>query len=126
MPIRFRHRGSFKNLERFLSKMQRLDIAAAIEPLAQEGVRALRDATPRESGLAADSWDYKIVGSRYSVAVIWTNSDIEGGFPVAVMLQYGYGTGTGGYVQGRDYINPALRPIFDRIADEVWKVVTAA
>lgn len=126
MSVRFRHRGSFRNLERFLSRMQRLDIRRAIEPLAQEGVRALQQATPRESGRAADSWDYKIVGSKYNVAVIWTNSDIEGGFPVAVMLQYGYGTGTGGYVQGRDYINPALRPIFDRIADEVWKVVTAA
>jgi hypothetical protein len=76
--------------------------------------------------LAADSWSYEIERSGRSVTIKWLNTDIENGFPVAIMLQYGHGTGTGGYVQGMDYINPAMRPIFDSIADQVWKAVTSA
>lgn len=124
--ISFDTSGSFKHTEQFLKSVQKLDILGILDSYAQEGVSALSSATPIESGLAADSWDYEVSkeGSVYSIS--WTNTDVENGFPVAIMLQYGYGTGTGGYVQGVDYINPAMRPIFDSIADKVWKVVTSA
>lgn len=126
MDISFKDRGSFKHIENFLSRMRVMNIHKLVEPYAQQGVEALRRATPKDSGLSAESWDYTIQGSFRFVTITWTNSDTEDGFPVAIMLQYGYSTGTGGYVQGRDYINPALRPIFDGIADGVWKVVTSA
>ena len=83
-------------------------------------------ATPKDSGLSAGSWDYTVEQTRSSATITWINTDVEGGFPVAIMLQYGHGTGTGGYVAGRDYINPAMRPIFDQIAESVWKAVTSA
>lgn len=127
MPnISFSQSGSFNHIESFLKNAQRLNIVSVLEPLAQQGVDALRAATPRDTGLTAESWYYEIESSNGSVTIRWLNRDTENGFPVAVMLQYGYGTGTGGYVQGRDYINPALRPIFDRISDAVGRVVTAA
>jgi len=118
--------GSFDNLERFLAKVDKLDIGSIVAPLAQKGVEALRSATPEESGLAAQSWSYEVESSAGGVVISWLNTDIESGFPVAIMLQYGHGTGTGGYVAGRDYINPAIRPVFDQIADQVWKAVTSA
>jgi hypothetical protein len=118
--------GSFKNLEKFLKAMQKLDIKKLAEAQAKRGVAALRAHTPRESSLAAESWSYEIVQNGSNVIIRWLNSDVENGFPVAIALQYGYGTGTGGYVQGRDYINPAMRPVFDSIADDVWKAVTSA
>jgi hypothetical protein len=124
--ISFRSTGSTSKMESFLRRSQSLDIRSIVEPYAQEGVAALRAATPVDSGLAASSWGYRIESTRDTVKIVWTNTNIENGFPVAVMLQYGYGTGTGGYVQGRDYINPAVRPIFDKIADGVWRVVTSA
>ena len=124
--ISFRTGGSFKKTETFLRKISRGDIYQGLDRLALLGVNALALATPYDSGLASTSWDYEIKRSRSACLISWTNSDIENGFPVAIMLQYGYGTGTGGYVQGRDYINPAMRPIFDYIADEVWKVVTSS
>lgn len=126
MRIFFTQRGSFDRMERFLKRMQFLDIRSLVEPYAKEGVQALAAATPRETGLAAESWDYEIEATKEHVIIRWLNRDIENGFPVVVMLQYGYGTGTGGYVQGRDFINPALKPIFDKIADGVWKVVTTS
>src|SRR5688500_7686120 len=107
-------------MESFLKKAAKTDIHGILKTCGQEGVNALASATPVGSGLAANSWNYEIFGSGGVFRIIWTNSDVENGFPVAIMLQYGYGTGTGGYVQGRDYINPAMRPVFDRIADKVW------
>jgi len=92
----------------------------------EEGVYALANSTPSDSGLSADSWHYKVEKSGKSYSIAWYNSDVENGFPVAIMLQYGYGTGTGGYVQGQDYINPAIKPVFDKISNDVWKAVTAA
>lgn len=118
--------GSFKNTEAFLKKMSQLDIPSVLKTAGQKGVNALSAATPEESGRTAASWGYEISAKRGIYSITWTNSDVESGFPVAIMLQYGYGTGTGGYVRGRDYINPAIRPIFDSIADTVWKVVTSA
>jgi hypothetical protein len=119
-------KGSFKNTEAYLRKLSKLDISSALHAGGQEGVSALASATPIDSGLASYSWDYEVKNAGGVYSITWTNSDIENGFPVAIMLQYGYGTGTGGYVQGQDYINPAMKPIFDKIADRVWKAVTKA
>ena len=124
--ISFTTSQSGKDAKAFLRKLAKGDIYNGIDSLAQRGVTALESATPVDSGLAAGSWSYQITRARGSVRIEWLNSDIENGFPVAIMLQYGYGTGTGGYVQGRDYINPAIRPIFDQIANQVWKAVISA
>jgi hypothetical protein len=121
----FEHRGSFDNVERLLKKMLNLDYVDPLDAYAQQGVQALAAATPRDSGLAASSWGYQIQRRGSRVTITWTNDNVESGFPVVIALQYGYATGTGGYVQGRDYINPAITPIFDRIAEQVWKEVTS-
>lgn len=119
-------KGSFKNTEAFLTKLSKLDFRRVLESAAQDGVKALRAASPRDSGLSAESWGVQVVSFKGGARITWTNTDVETGFPVAIMLQYGYGTGTGGYVQGRDYINPAMKPVFDQIAEKVWKAVTSA
>jgi hypothetical protein len=124
--VSFTHSGSLSKTEKFLKKMQKLNIAELIDKQAQRGVTALSNATPRDTGRVANSWGYVIEKSKGKVVITWTNSDIENGFPVAIMIQYGHGTGTGGYVSGQDYINPAMRPVFDSIIAEVWKVVTSA
>lgn len=125
MGISFVSQGDLRKTEAFLQRMSKVDIRKVMETGAQRGVKALASATPEDSGLASDSWGYKISGGKSYATIVWTNHDVENGFPVAIMLQYGYGTGTGGYVQGRDYINPAIRPIFDQIANDVWKAVTS-
>lgn len=117
---------SGKRTEDSLQKLRRSDIYNSLATEAQKGVAALASAVPRDSGLAADSWTYEIERSGKTVTIKWLNTDVENGFPVAIMLQYGYGTGTGGYVQGQDYINPAMKPVFDSIAEQVWKAVTSA
>lgn len=122
--ITFESSGSFDKTESFLAKMSSGDIFQALEKYAREGVSALAAATPADTGLTAASWDYEIERSRGSYTITWTNHNVVNGTPIAIMLQYGHGTGTGGYVQGRDYINPAMRPVFDRIAEQVWKAVT--
>lgn len=126
MVITFTTRGSFNRTEKMLRAMQNINFRQLLDSMGQAGVNALIAATPKDSGLAASSWGYKIVQNGRKISIVWTNEDIENDFPVAIMLQYGYGTGTGGYVQGRDYINPAMRPIFDKIADTVWKAVKNA
>lgn len=126
MGISFATKGDLKKTERFLRNAQKLDIRSILESAGAEGVRALRTATPIDSGLARESWDYEVDWSPLGAKITWTNSDVENGFPVVIALQYGHGTGTGGWVQGRDFINPAMQPIFDRIADKVWKAVTSA
>lgn len=127
MPsFHFVQRGSTDKTERFLKSLQKMNIAKIVESQAKAGVQALAAATPEETGLASKSWDYEISQNGGNLSIIWTNSDIEKGFPVVIRLQYGHGTGTGGYVQGRDFINPAIRPIFDKIAETVWKAVTSA
>lgn len=124
--LTFKVTGSFKKTESFLNSVAKLDVVGTLRAYGQRGVHALALHTPVESGLTAASWGYEVTAKSGTYTIIWTNSDVENGFPVAIMLQYGYGTGTGGYVQGRDYINPAIKPIFDEIADEVWKAVTSA
>ena len=118
--------GSSGKTEKFLQAIAKLNINSVLASAAQKGVVALQKATPRDSGLSANSWGYEIQKSSGSILIGWTNSDVENGFPVALMIQYGHGTGTGGYVSGKDYINPAMRPVFDEIADTVWKAVTSA
>lgn len=124
--ISFSSSGSFDKTEKFLRAMQTMNLGKLAEAQAQKGVQALSEATPQESGLAASSWSYEITHSTGSLSIAWKNSDVENGYPVAVMIQYGHGTGTGGWVQGQDYINPAMRPVFDQIADTLWKAVTSA
>ena len=126
MGISVTHSGSFKHTESFLRAMQRLNIGSILDKYAKDGVNALSTATPRDTGRTASSWGYRIERKGSSYTIWWTNDDIENGFPVALMIQYGHGTGTGGYISGYDYINPAIRPVMDRIADEVWKAVTSA
>lgn len=126
MGFSFKSKGDFSNLERFLKKVSSNDIYRVLDGLGERGVAALRAATPRESGETASSWGYQVDISGGVTSITWTNSHQPNGFPIAIMLQYGHGTGRGGYVQGKDYINPAMRPIFDNIAEEVWKVVTSS
>lgn len=117
--------GDFKNLEKFLQKASKMDFFQNLERYAREGVSALASATPVDSGETAASWDYEIRTTKNEISIYWTNSNVNNGIPIAVLIQYGHGTKNGGYVLGRDYINPAIRPIFDKIADSVWKEVTS-
>ena len=123
--IRIKQSGDFSKTERFLKKAQKMDFYKSLDKYARAGVAALASATPIDSGRAASSWDYEIVKEKGRVSIYWTNSNINKGVPIAVILQYGHGTNGGGYVQGRDYINPAIQPIFDQIADAAWKEVTS-
>ena len=121
--ITFRHKGSFSNLEKMLRKSMGLRYRHVLEKYAQQGVESLRAATPMATGETAASWGYEIVEGNGTLSIHWTNSHINKGVNIALILQYGHGTGTGGYVQGVDYINPALKPIFDAMADAAWKEV---
>jgi hypothetical protein len=124
--VSFSAEGSFDNTEKFLKAMVKLNLDKVLAAAAQKGVAALSKATPKDTGLSANSWGYEITREGTSVVINWTNSDVENGYPVALMIQYGHGTGTGGYISGKDYINPAMRPVFDEIAETVWKAVTSA
>lgn len=124
--VTFYHQGDFKNIDKFLRKMAKGDIYQVLGKLGQKGVAALSSATPKDSGVTADSWGFVVEYGRNGVEIQWTNTNVQNGFNVAIGLQYGHGTGTGGYVTGFDYINPAIRPIFDDIANQVWKEVTSA
>lgn len=121
----FRVSGSFKNTLSFLRRMKNKEAYALVERYAQEGVSALQSHTPVDSGITASSWSYEIVDEA-NMKIIWKNHNINKGVNIAIILQYGHGTGTGGYVVGRDYINPAMQPTFDNIAEKVWKAVTSA
>jgi len=111
-----------KALERMTSK----NLFTDFDRYGQMGVRALSSATPVDTGLAARSWYHRVIKDDINPGIEWSNSDVEGGLPVVILIQYGHGTGTGGYVQGRDFINPAMRPLFDRIAADVWEKVRNA
>ena len=123
--IVIKHRGTFNNTEKFLKGANKINYRRILERYAKEGVLALSAATPVDSSLTANSWGYEINISKGSFSIAWTNSNVQDGVPIAIILQYGHGTGTGGYVQGRDYINPAIRPIFDKIANSVWQEVSS-
>jgi hypothetical protein len=122
----FSSEGDWATTTKFLQKMRDFQIDSVLNAAGAKGAAALGSATPKDTGRAALSWTYEIKKSASSVEIGWKNTDVEGGFPVALMIQYGHGTGTGGYVTGRDFINPAIRPVFDEIAETVWKAVTSA
>lgn len=122
--ITFRQKGDFSKASRYLERLKEAAKLGVLDKYGREGVAALVSATPTETGLTASSWTYEIERKGSSVSIVYKNSNINKGVPIAVILQYGHGTGTGGWVQGRDYINPAIQPVFDRIADEAWKEVT--
>lgn len=125
MAIFFTHKGDLKETERFLQNLKKKNFYRNVEKFAQEGVEALSAATPLDSGETSESWGYLIEDKGDTFTITWTNSNVNEGVNIAIILQYGHGTGTGGYVAGQDYINPALKPIFDKIADDVWKEVTS-
>jgi hypothetical protein len=118
--------GSFAKTERFLQRMVRGELYRKVEAYASDGTAALQAATPVDSGRTAASWSHEVEISRGGAKITWKNSHVNRGVNIAIILQYGHGTGTGGYVQGRDYINPAMRPVFDKIADGVWREVTSS
>lgn len=122
--ITFRQKGDFSKASLYFERLKEAAKLGVLDKYGREGVAALASATPTETGLTASSWTYEIERKGNSVSIVYKNSNINKGVPIAVILQYGHGTGTGGWVQGRDYINPAIQPVFDRIADEAWKEVT--
>lgn len=124
--IRVINRGSFASTQAFLQRMQRREQFKGLARYGEIGVAALKEATPKDSSVTADSWFYEIVDRPGYFSIHWLNSHLEdpGQIPVAVLIQYGHATGNGGYVQGQDYINPAMRPIFDQIANDMWREVT--
>lgn len=125
MPgITITQKGSFKNTETYLAKLSKADAFAVLSKYGTMGVTALSNATPYGTGLTSESWYYEIVQRKGYFSIRWHNRNVNEGKPIAILIQYGHGTGTGGYVQGRDYIMPAIRPIFDQMANDAWKEVT--
>jgi hypothetical protein len=122
--ITFKTKGSFKNTEKFLRHAKELDVLFILKKYGAEGILALSRATPQDTGETASSWDYVAEVTKYKGKLIWTNSNSEFGAPVAILIQYGHATGNGGYVEGIDYINPAMRPIFEKIANEIFEEVS--
>lgn len=122
--ISFRHKGDFSKTSRYLERVKEVARLGILDRYGREGVAALASATPVDTGLTANSWSYEIKHTKDSATITFHNSNIQNGVPIAIILQYGHGTGTGGWVEGIDYINPAIQPIFNRIADESWREVT--
>lgn len=121
-----RHRGDLKKTKNFLDRMKERSYLKNLEKYAQEGVAALSAATPVDTGKTANSWTYEIEHTDARYAIYWINTNENKGVNIALILQTGHGTGSGGYVQGIDYINPAMKPILQKIADEAWKEVTSS
>ena len=121
--ISFRHKGNFSKTEKYLRNMKAKKLFSALNKYGQEGVAVLMSATPIDTGKTAMSWRYEIVQENGSIRLIFCNDNIQNGVPIAIILQYGHGTRNGGWVEGRDYINPAIQPIFDKIAESCWKEV---
>jgi hypothetical protein len=122
--ISFRQKGDFSKLTNFLEKAKETVKLGNLDKYGRMGVAALASATPVESGLTANSWYYEIKREKGSVTISFNNSNIQNGVPIAVILQYGHGTRNGGWVQGLDYINPAVKPVFDQMANDAWREVT--
>lgn len=123
--IRFHHKGDFSKSMKFLENIKQKARLSDLDKYGREGVAALASATPVDSGETASSWYYEIVRGPGSVTITFNNSHFNKDVPIAIIIQYGHGTGTGGWVEGRDYINPAIQPVFDRITNDVWKEVTS-
>ena len=122
--ISFRQKGDFSKLNRYFERVKEAARISVLDKYGQAGVAALSSATPVDSGETANSWFYEIEHTSTSATITFCNSHINKGVPIAIILQYGHGTGTGGWVEGRDYINPAIQPVFDKIASEAWEEVT--
>lgn len=124
--ITFRQKGDFSKLTKFLERAKESVHLGDLDKYGREGVAALASATPVDTGLTANSWHYKIEQRSGSVSIVFYNSNIQNGVPIAIILQYGHGTRNGGWVQGRDYINSAIQPVFDKITEDAWREVTKA
>lgn len=122
--ITFRQKGDFSKLTRYFERVKEAAKIGVLDKYGQAGVAALSSATPVDSGLTASSWTYKISRQNGSARIDFLNTNVNKGVNIAIILQYGHGTGTGGWVQGRDYINPAIQPVFDKLANDAWKEVT--
>lgn len=122
--ISFRQKGDFSNLTRFLERARNAIHLGILDKYGRRGVDALSSATPVDSGYTASCWSYEVSHGNGTATITFSNSHINKGVPIAIILQYGHGTGTGGWVEGRDYINPAIQPIFDELAEEAWREVT--
>lgn len=122
--ITFRQKGDFSKLTNFLEKAKQKVNLGDLDKYGREGVAALKSATPVDSGLTAESWYYEIERTAGSTKIVFKNRNIQNGVPIAIILQLGHATGTGGWVEGRDYINPAIQPVFDKIVNDAWKEVT--
>lgn len=126
MIIKFRQKGNFSKLDTYFQRVKQAAKLSILDKYGKMGVAALSSATPIESGKTSSSWYYEIERSNDFATIRFLNSNINKGVPIAIILQYGHGTGTGGWVEGRDYINPAIQPIFDQLTEEAWKEVTSA
>lgn len=122
--ITIESQGEWKLTRNWFDRMTKLDLALIMNQFGKEGVSALASATPSKSGLTSKSWNYEVTRKGNNWKITWTNSNVNKGANIAVLIQYGHGTRNGGYVVGRDYINPAIRPVFDKIAKKAWKEVT--
>lgn len=121
--IEIKQSGSFRNTEAFLERAKNVVKMGVLDKYGRKGVEALELATPKDTGLTSKSWEYKITNNKDYSTISFFNTNIQKGIPIAIILQHGHATRNGGYVQGRDYINPAIQPIFDKLAEEVWKEV---
>lgn len=122
--ITFKQKGDFSKITNYFQRVKTVVHKSDLDKFGKAGVDALSSATPVDSGRTADSWYYKVYNSNGTARIVFYNSNIQNGVPIAIILQYGHGTGTGGWVEGRDYINPAIQPIFDKIAEDAWREVT--
>lgn len=122
--ISFRQKGNFSRLTHFLEKTKEVVHLGCLDAYGRKGVAALKSATPVDTGCTSNSWYYKIEHTRGSATITFYNSNIQNGVPIAIILQYGHGTGNGGWVEGLDYINPAILPVFNELANEAWREVT--
>ena len=122
--ITFRQKGDFSKLTKYFERLKEIVKLGDLDKYGREGVAALSSATPKDTGLTADSWYYEIENKNGSAKITFNNSNIQNGVPIAIILQYGHGTRNGGFVEGIDYINPAIRPIFEKIANDAWREVT--
>ena len=121
--ISFSQKGDFKNLTKFLEDAKKGSYFAILDKYGREGVAALSAATPVNTGKTSTSWSYKIIRKNGSISLVFYNSNVKNGIPIAIILQYGHATGTGGWVEGKDYINPALKPIFEKLETDIWREV---
>ena len=122
--IRIKHKGNFNNTEKFLRQAKSKSYMSILSKYGAKGVRLLASATPVDTGLTASSWYYEIENTQSGTTITWNNSNIQNGVSIALILQYGHTTRTGGWVEGKDYINPAIQPLFDALAEEAWEEVT--